>query len=738
MNLVRKRLGLYMLCESVTGGFTASELIRQLITDFGGSSRRDEEECVVKFLQKLEKFARQFLDPVELFQQQFDESRSEYRAAFTDPFNILGLSPPKSETQKLAAKVIQDSSPLMPAPEFASELGYSHQSQRQELPPLLIIFDEAHALGNGLMGKLKVALDQFNILGVFLSTCGHLNQLQPSSMSDRSSGWEATPPICNLFTTDLYEGHKFTLGRPLWHHYLKSRCGNDLNRLVTYALYRLSGNLMDSSSESFRLSLFMCRFGGLYPIDYSVSSDFVKMHLATFTSFGVRAVEEDDSVSKSAKTKRRERTGSVSYPSEPVLAEASALCTSGLEASDASLAICSKEIVLETVKQQLRVSASLVKTSKGDVGEFLACALIGYQLDYIRVAKIQAKNAGYDANNEQYNMSSPVPLTEFLAALFEESILDENLISLLDGYMLNTTHFVRLPYKTAYSTCARAIERGAGVITYECSRSLEFYMEAFRPIQGDLAQEDIFAASQPPSSGQNASADRGVDVEYVGSYQGRALYKNNRRYYYVEDDERIYVNSRSPNIYRNSTVGSEVTTNSSCSRSSSSPSSSSLQQERKKPLRAYDNIHVRVSVKNYTNEITRGQARKLINAADVKCEPVNAVGGGGPEKVRVTLLINVGRGILEPFVHVDSGPIRPQRSKPASEQPVHISLALGLNYGDATNYEPFDRPYFKYFSSECLRLFREAADGHTTNSEKQIVMSLGRCFGDDRNECLGI
>jgi hypothetical protein len=730
---------LYVLCESVAGGFTASELIRQLITDFGGSSRRDEEECVVKFLQKLEKFARQFLDPVELFQQQFDESRSEYRAAFTDPFNILGLSPPKSETQKLAAKVIQDSRPPMPAPEFASELGYSHQSQRQEppplpsLPPLLIIFDEAHALGDGLMGKLNVALDQFNILGVFLSTCGHLNQLPPASMSDRSSGWEAIPPICNLFTTDLYEGHKFTLGRPLWHHYLKSRCGNDLNRLVTYALYRLSGNLMDSSSESFRLSLFMCRFGGLYPIDYSVSSDFVKMHLATFTSFGVRAVEEDDSVSKSAKTKRRERTGSVSYPSEPVLAEASALCTSGLEASDASLAICSKEIVLETVKQQLRVSASLVKTSKGDVGEFLACALIGYQLDYIRVAKIQAKNAGYDANNEQYNMSSPVPLTEFLAALFEESILDENLISLLDGYMLNTTHFVRLPYKTAYSTCARAIERGAGVITYECSRSLDFYMEAFRPIQRGLAQEDILAASQPPSAGQNASADRGVDVECVGSYQGRALYKDNRRYYYVEDDERIYVNSRSPNICRHSTVGSQVTTSSSCS----SPSSSTLQQERKKPLRAYDNIHVRVSVKNYANEITRGQARKLINAVDVKCEPVNAVGGGGSEKVRVTILINVGRGLLEPFVHVDSGPVRPQRSKPASEQPVHISLALGLNYGDATDYDPCHRPYFKYFSSECLRLFREAADGHTAYSEKQIVMSLGRCFGDDRNDCLG-
>jgi hypothetical protein len=65
-------------------------------------------------------------------------------------------------------------------------------------------------------------------------------------------------------------------------------------------------------------------------------------------------------------------------------------------------------------------------------------------------------------------MSCPIPAREFICAPFKEAD-DGDGLPVLDGYVLNTTHFVKLPYKTCYSTYVHAIEWGAGVITYECS-----------------------------------------------------------------------------------------------------------------------------------------------------------------------------------------------------------------------------------------------------------------------------
>jgi hypothetical protein len=110
---------------------------------------------------------------------------------------------------------------------------------------ILVIFDEAEHLGPDLIARLKMALDRFAVIGIFLSTCGPLNALPPaSSGSFRGSGKRPLPLLCCLHTTDIFRGcNKLTMGRPLWYHYLQTNCtaADRYDELVKYALRRLSG-----------------------------------------------------------------------------------------------------------------------------------------------------------------------------------------------------------------------------------------------------------------------------------------------------------------------------------------------------------------------------------------------------------------------------------------------------------------------------------------------------------------
>jgi hypothetical protein len=710
LNLLKKMFGIYLLCDNITGGFCKSQLIDTLVTEFQAAPEVGRQRCVVKLLKRLEDYSRKFKSPEELFAQQFDEDGKMYRSSFTDPYGTLGEPPNPHSTAALTEKAIQDANST--GPDSATN------DQSKALPSassaattsgnwLIIVFDEAHKLGESLIEKLKLALDQFRMIGIFLTTCGHVDELVTSKSSYRGSGLTCPPILCQLESTDLYRTHRLTLGRPLWYHYLNSsRCSeakNPYNELVRYALLRLSGGSTQAQppidTTAFYVSLFMCRFGGLYPADYSKSSDFVVKHLATYGSMEVTEVHG-----------ARKVICRVAYPSEPLLAETSALCTSAILGT-ANVVRCTKEMVLRTVSDQVLRSSGIVKLNKGDLGELFACALVGYQLDLLREKYLLDQNIQYDAGIEKNSMSSPVSVKDFVCALHAPTANMPEL-ALFDGYTLNTTHFVRLPYKTAYSTCAKAIERGAGIITYENSRVLDFFMEAVRHGQEDSA---VHVHSEDAAEYEDTSTSLSV-----GAYNGHKVYQDAGGHYYLAVGKQLYLSAAD---------AAKID----CTQDEQNLSGAmAADQEAEPEARRHDNMHIRISVKNYAKDITRAEAEEMLNAIDTECEPVHAVGGGIVEGIRLSILLNVGAGVLEPFA-MKSIP-RITRNRPRKDSQVHLMVAVGLNFerhvGTLT-----PRP-FAYFSDDCLNLFRAAAPVNSTAKEAEMAMMLGKDFYSDRDGCL--
>ena len=218
------------------------------------------------------------------------------------------------------------------------------------------------------MKALKLELDNF------LSTNGHLNTMIPTAQSFRTTPRNYIQPVTLLYTFDLYEDkcNKFFLGRPLWYQmYLKWNKmypdSDHLTELVRFAVGKLSGS-KSIQPESIALSAFMCRFGGLTPVSEDAASNFVTNHMAT--TYCDIEVNFDG-------TKKRHVNCEITYPSEPILVEASAYLTSKFNTSG------SREEHLRFVKMSI-FSQSYLASLKGDVGELMANVLMCYTLDIIR------------------------------------------------------------------------------------------------------------------------------------------------------------------------------------------------------------------------------------------------------------------------------------------------------------------------------------------------------------------
>jgi hypothetical protein len=439
LNIMKNRKALYLLCDNVRNGFSKSNIIDAFQRKWSDASNPDKMEVVVGFLAKFSAFFESH-SPEDLFKLQFDEGNGTYHG--------------------IAAADL---------PESPSNDTKTSTNEQQHL----LFFDEAHGLKEGLLMQLKLALDQFNLIGVFLSTSGKLEEFLPS-ISNRSSGRMLMKPVFSLHTTDIYRHtteiyhhRKLVLGRPLWFQFLQTRGHNNMMDLVLYVASRLRGDEVSESplNSLDKLSVFMCRFGGLKPICQVVAAEFVTRHLATYTYIGVN---DSNLVSGNlvSVTPKREIVVSVAYPSEPVVAEASAYLTfKGIR--------CSRLAVLQEVKTAV-LRDGIVKLNKGDLGELMACALVGYLLDVLREKDVSRYDAGC--------MSRDVPAVDFLCALCPPSPDDKGKMELLlEGYCINVTHFVRLSYRTGPSTCDIAIDRGVGIITHENCRALDFYMEFFVP-----------------------------------------------------------------------------------------------------------------------------------------------------------------------------------------------------------------------------------------------------------------
>jgi len=231
-----------------------------------------------------------------------------------------------------------------------------------------------------------------------------------------------------------------------------------------FAAGKLSGG-ESIKEESIALSAFMCRFGGLTPVNEDAASTFVTNHMATYCDIELNYADGD----------KRNVKCEISYPSEPTLVEASAYLTSRLKSIDDVDDV--REKYLGIVKKSI-FSQSYVTALKGDVGELMASVLLCYTLDVIRENKIVGRN--YEAGD----MSSSVDIIEFLDSLYPNILLQEDIKKVLDSiteYVTDVTHFVRLPYVSKVSTCAINHIRGAAIITPKYHPSVDFYMSFSSP-----------------------------------------------------------------------------------------------------------------------------------------------------------------------------------------------------------------------------------------------------------------
>jgi hypothetical protein len=322
LELLKSRKGLYLLCDDVRGGFRHCSLFDNLPSPM-------TKELTAKLLENLMKFIDEAISPAELFRKQFSVHDGKYLSDFypgavAEPATTQSLV--AADTQRKNQKIgdlskLSSSSSSSPSSPTSS---YSCSTHSVAFAPFdanatmgIIVFDEAHNLGQTMIALLKVALDQFNLIGIFLSTCGQLHEVLPRKMSNRDVSRRAVDPVYKLFTTDIYSERILFLGRPLWFQWWNTKCmRNDLS-LIMYAADRLIGYVTEwEGNINSTISLFMCRFGGLSPSNYTSGSKFVAENLATYQSIGVKQVGDV-----------RELTCVVGYLSEPVLAIASAYCT---------------------------------------------------------------------------------------------------------------------------------------------------------------------------------------------------------------------------------------------------------------------------------------------------------------------------------------------------------------------------------------------------------------------------
>jgi hypothetical protein len=231
---------------------------------------------------------------------------------------------------------------------------------------------------------------------------------------------------CTQNPDDLY--NLFHAGRPLWSSFLDGMQHLDkevrLNELVSVALIKLTSredipdaDILKVTDETRTkceevkgitrimpglVAAFACRFS--FGWASQIAPKLAKHCLATI----IRVSEERTLVY-------------TCYPSEPVLAEASARFTSNFE---------SLKNVLNTV--HAAIISGLLDPPRGDLGEMCAAALLGFTMDSIR-----------DEENHDF-FSKSFKLKSLLSFFGCESNMQVD--DVLEGWEVNFTHFEQSPY----------------------------------------------------------------------------------------------------------------------------------------------------------------------------------------------------------------------------------------------------------------------------------------------------
>jgi hypothetical protein len=488
LELLRKHKGVYFICSNLQCDWDQSRWSPcQFILDFLEKLQNNptDHDLIHRFVDKIYHTLKNSPEgSVDLFQAQFDTKsgamNSEFYQRFceqplTKPPGQIFLIPPM-DTPKVSKKrkhgtssAINSHSPLA-LPVLSSFPATQHA-------PFLIVFDDSYVFDETSLSILKHYLNKYHLLGVFPSTSLHVNQMLPPNASNRGGDTLQEPlPLYFLPTTDMYKDHLFVYGRPLWYHFLWSRCQNKMRTLISFCVSRLMRSESDDMSSYSALALFMCRFGSMSLLSLNIARKYVASHLATISS--LHSIISTDERGQP----NREIAHELSYPSEPVLAEASCWRTSSIFPSSQS---SSHEEVLDVIYRQLRFP-DIVSVNKGDLPEIVGSALLGYTMDFIRVKSLQP----YSYCDEVYHhlrntFSSNVSLEEFLCSLYPEfsKTGDPGIMEFrneIKGFVVNFTHFYKLPGSADDSVCLTAIDRHAGVLTRDYCPAIDLFVTAFK------------------------------------------------------------------------------------------------------------------------------------------------------------------------------------------------------------------------------------------------------------------
>ena len=466
--------GIYLLGKDIDNGWTSN-----MLTFIGNcpvsstTSNSDVESYCYRFIDLLTKLidnTTEFPQNTDLFYAQFDgnllSASFEARLAGPPSTSKVGKpSPSKEYADSLCTdeKVDATSSSLFNSSSASASASSSSSSSPKSSSSAssvprsvrVIVFDEAEGLIDArLYAPLQRALMKFPVVGIFLSTNSSIDVLEkPRPVSGASirakRGVVHVPPFVCVNSTDLVPRPALLLGRPLWNSQYVFRLGRNMTDLVEYAALKLVGGKLSKDEANYRLQC-LSLIGSRYSIqpNYRIGGEFVCKYMATL--FQAEFVADNIMC----------RTG---YPSEPILAEASAWLMNLSKEEVFSL-----KAVVQCVSEVFTGADTLVDSSKGDRGEIAMAIAIGCTLDRLRCAKLSTT---YDANQLQSSLSMPVSVRDFLSAL--HSGFTESMVLPFEGYFVNATHFVRYPFSINQANCSIAVRRMAAFFNRECEANVD-------------------------------------------------------------------------------------------------------------------------------------------------------------------------------------------------------------------------------------------------------------------------
>jgi len=448
----------YLLCKSLDESWSAPRVLRTILHQMADDGENKEELYERKW--------HNFFNVVQdLVKSKYDTPEALYEAQITGEWE-LGNFYEELFSAWEAATTPQKTPlrPVMKPTEHALQSNKLDKSKGKRVTfdysqaapirkgCLVLCFDEVSAFKKPAFKALRRAAKTNGIICVFADTAASICELMdPNGHSSKAKGGHLgrfVVPIFALNTGDLEWSRKcrdddykalFCAGRPRWlsHYNMCKLKGEDEEHCIESLIGLAQGLLLNENGDQLA-GEDVQYYGSTKNASENLPSQVLPGKIAAFTSrFSLGAESRISSilVKHSVATvigiSEDREIVSCAYPSEPVLAEASARFTAAGKENLRG--------VLQHVKGAIHGSEKLLDPPKGDSGEMCAAALLGYSMDIVR------KERGDTC------MSMPVPLIDFLSIVYgarDEFTESDEIKKSVNNWNVNFTHFdrpVRMP-----------------------------------------------------------------------------------------------------------------------------------------------------------------------------------------------------------------------------------------------------------------------------------------------------